>query len=456
MPATIDNTSPTTPNTTGSYTFKSIASPAEVEAFLDHLGIVFGVPKANGAPGACRGVFQDHWENDPDADKDGVVVAIPTGSNEIVSSVRVYVRQIHITPTTSVRIGGIGDVATRIEHRGKRLASKLMTMADDYMTSHGFPFGMLHAAPAAAPLYASLGWHSCPATYNVIKFMPEDWTSSSSLLNIIQHGSLISSKPRKVNFGSELDVSIMMKLHQMVAGPVSGSFERPTIEHWTRWVPSSRDIRRRFERVVLANEGDVRVGDEVGYIIVEGMVADLNAILATTDATEKATTKEITIQIREVFAGKVDAVGVSISGSTVVTSISPLSPERFAVVLSNLFKSGIEALGLSAEKVTVLGDVPAASLPFEAMDSMLATPTATNAKLNWLNKDRRDVSVDNAMMFKLFKPFTVKDANGEDVEVGDIEALIKIFRSPLGKFTGCEGVNADQTEGFGFFKTDNF
>ena len=34
-----------------------------------------------------------------------------------------------------VPIGAIGDVATRIEHRGKRLASKLMAMGDEYMIS---------------------------------------------------------------------------------------------------------------------------------------------------------------------------------------------------------------------------------------------------------------------------------------------------------------------------------
>ena len=63
---------------------------------------------------------------------------------EVASSVRVYNRVCHIVSSSQngksslfgyVPIGAIGDVATRIEHRGKRLASKLMAMGDEYMIS---------------------------------------------------------------------------------------------------------------------------------------------------------------------------------------------------------------------------------------------------------------------------------------------------------------------------------
>ena len=32
-----------------------------VNGFLDHLSLVFSVKKADGSPGAPRGVFEDHW-----------------------------------------------------------------------------------------------------------------------------------------------------------------------------------------------------------------------------------------------------------------------------------------------------------------------------------------------------------------------------------------------------------
>jgi hypothetical protein len=59
------------------YQLRCIKEDKEIGLFLDHLGIVFGVPKAPGVPGAPRGLFQDHWEDDPEADMDGVMVAIP-------------------------------------------------------------------------------------------------------------------------------------------------------------------------------------------------------------------------------------------------------------------------------------------------------------------------------------------------------------------------------------------
>jgi hypothetical protein len=106
----------------------------EVSAFLDHLGIVFGVPKPSGAPGAPRSHFADHWEQDPDATTAGVFIACkddtvsdgsdvpPDGDSkaihkalEIVSSVRVYRRVMNITAHTKLAVGAIGDVATKTD-----------------------------------------------------------------------------------------------------------------------------------------------------------------------------------------------------------------------------------------------------------------------------------------------------------------------------------------------------
>ncbi|KAI8838965.1 hypothetical protein BC829DRAFT_404114, partial [Chytridium lagenaria] len=73
-----------------------------------HLGIVFGVPKANGAPGAPRSLFQDHWVNDPYADKDGVAVAFADG---LKGGKENYVRKMHLAPGITIQVGGIGDLA---------------------------------------------------------------------------------------------------------------------------------------------------------------------------------------------------------------------------------------------------------------------------------------------------------------------------------------------------------
>ena len=106
-----------------SYIIRALSQPDEIPSFIDHLGLVFGVPKPNGSPGAPRSHFLDHWELDPDHKIEGVFVSEAKGDGEeqagqqleIASSVRVYHRVMSVSPSCKISVGAIGDVATKVK-----------------------------------------------------------------------------------------------------------------------------------------------------------------------------------------------------------------------------------------------------------------------------------------------------------------------------------------------------
>ncbi|KAJ3412409.1 hypothetical protein HDV05_000767 [Chytridiales sp. JEL 0842] len=431
-----------TPSASDLYDIRTIKSDSEIPIFLDHLGIVFGVPKAPGVPGAPRGLFQDHWEDDPDADKDGVCVALPKGvDNEIVSSVRVYVRNLHYALNSSpLRVGAIGDVATRVEHRGKRLASYLMKMGDDYMKSHNMPLGVLHAAPAAAGLYQSLGWRVCPAVYNIIKVPPGEITEFLKKAEESLKTPQISKPVRLIDFTSDAEVSTLKALHGLVAPQVPGSFSRPD-GYWRRWVAKSNDTRRKMVRVMLGDP--TKQGDVVGYLILETMVLDLP--LET----------EISLQVREFFAGQVVSPYTSSSSPTKVKPLPNAS--LLLTTLFQLLESALSETGISHKTRALKLHFVAAALPFESLDAALPDFTKAGVPCAFLSAaERRETTADNGWMFKLQTPFSFKTEDGKEVKVETTEGAIEVMTRKVGVWGGCEGVVANGTDAFGFFKTDNF
>ncbi|KAJ3115756.1 hypothetical protein HDU96_000087 [Phlyctochytrium bullatum] len=421
------------------YEVRTLRNGDEVEAFLDHLGTVFGVPKANGAPGAPRGLFEDHWHNDPHADLDGVAVAF--AGKEVASSVRVYLRTMCLGRGRKVRTGGIGDVATRVEHRGKRLASKLMAMSESYMKSKGIDFAVLHAAPAAAPLYASLGWKAVDLGYYTLAIHAGELTTPPK----------VQSRPLRLD---ELgDVATARSLFTNVVPHLAGTFTRDHPKHWTKWVPSEKDTRRKISRRIVSAE---KAGEHVAYMVL---------VVLALDAAQLDGTKSLAVEVREFFAGKLesdlpaavpsgwDQDEASFAAAANAVKTSPLAPTEFASLFQALLTAGIEDFGVPVATTPFKVTLPSAVFPTEVYD-ILKTESDTPPFL--VDDSRRENTPDGFWMYKLLSPFSVVDAEGESKAIDTIEAAVELFQEPLGDYPGCSGVVCDRTQRGCFLRTDNF
>ncbi|KAJ3114092.1 hypothetical protein HK100_001770 [Physocladia obscura] len=420
---------------------------AEIPAFLDHLDTVFHVPKPNGSMGAARELFADHWEGDPARDPAGVMVAVH--ATQIVSSVRVYNRAIHIDYSRAAHpTGGIGDVATNLNHRGKSLAKKLMRMADDYMhDARGYDFGVLHAAPLAAPIYASIGWKgvnmSETALFTSLKHVVVDSAEDAA--------TAITSVRDIVFARGGADLTLVKLLHCLVAPSILGTFARTDDEYWIRYIGQSNDSRRNVVRLLYTPDGKhtdaLQVGDCVGYIIAEVLKFDLEGL-------EKAKIADaavaVSVTIKEIFVGKV----ASLQENGHVKSIAAQNPAEFNTSISVLIAESIKKLlstlpfsDIATQRVKLI--VPTALLPDEVLDA---------ANLVWANE--REKSNETAWMFKVFVPFSIATANGSSVQIFNNDDLVQILGPVISEgrfFAGCDGVALKPgAEVFGFLKTDAF
>jgi GNAT superfamily N-acetyltransferase len=77
-----------------------------------------------------------------------------------IACVQVFDKTIRLRGA-SVRLGGIGSVATHQSHRGQGASSQLLVETIERMRARGMALSLLFAAPVA-PLYERLGWHRIP------------------------------------------------------------------------------------------------------------------------------------------------------------------------------------------------------------------------------------------------------------------------------------------------------
>ena len=127
--------------------FRAI-SPSELETWTRLCGNVFG---GDGT------YFYNHFTNDPDADCGGIFVA--SDGDKLVSSVRVFTRRIFIDGNKT-GMGGIGEVCTLPEYRGKGINTRLLEMAVVYMRRNRLETSLLFTG--SNHHYAHTGWFTVP------------------------------------------------------------------------------------------------------------------------------------------------------------------------------------------------------------------------------------------------------------------------------------------------------
>lgn len=128
--------------------FRSLR-PDELDRWAAHCGEVFFAGSGE--------YFLAHWHNDPWRDLNGIFVA--ADGDRIVSTVRVFRRKVWLLGE-QVPMGGVGEVSTHPDFRGRGLAGTLLGMAVDYMVREGLAVSLLFAD--AHGFYRKHGWECLP------------------------------------------------------------------------------------------------------------------------------------------------------------------------------------------------------------------------------------------------------------------------------------------------------
>ena len=102
-----------------------------------------------------RDFFARYFHHDPAFRDDLCFVAADQG--RIVSTFQVFRKSVRINNTV-VEIGGVGNVFTLPEYRGRGLAAELLTRGVRAMEEHAFDLSLLFAT--RLPFYGRLGWMS--------------------------------------------------------------------------------------------------------------------------------------------------------------------------------------------------------------------------------------------------------------------------------------------------------
>jgi len=119
--------------------------------------------------------FGRHYYNDPHRSATLIRVMFyrcEDGTEKIVASVRVFLRQISIGGGESVYGGGIGEVCTDMKHRRRGLSKLLLQEAIRIMIEKNFQVSLLHAAPAFFPVYESSGYEGTISHWSKVKINP--------------------------------------------------------------------------------------------------------------------------------------------------------------------------------------------------------------------------------------------------------------------------------------------
>ncbi len=180
--------------------------PGEIEAWYDHVTSVFH---------GSRRYFMNHWENDPWKDSEGIRVAVEDG--RIVSTVRVFIRQMYLHGE-QVSAGGIGEVSTHPEYRRRGLATRLLQDAIRFMEEREIAISSLHGGRS---IYEALGWENVTRYY-----------ASSRKSATYEHTFQI----RPVNNASEIEIEQIATLYGDYSRRFNGTFVRDHPKYWSGWV----------------------------------------------------------------------------------------------------------------------------------------------------------------------------------------------------------------------------
>lgn len=183
---------------------------SELESWLDHCLYVFN--KGNYSE-HYRQYFKDHWQNDPWRNPEGILVA--ADGERIVSTVRVFFRKICLSGE-ALTMGGIGEVSTKPEYRGKGLTSALMRHAICLMEEKKIKVSLLFTG--IHDFYRKFGWEIGKSFWK------------------IAHIPAKADFPYEVRpFNINTDLSAVKEIYSQYSGSFNGPLVRDEDYYWRHW-----------------------------------------------------------------------------------------------------------------------------------------------------------------------------------------------------------------------------
>ena len=240
------------------FEFRSLTHEGELEVWLDLVCEVFGdlnIP---------RSYFARHWTSDPPALRrlNMILVAVERGCGRMVATVRIFRRTIRVAGGKHTTVGGLGEVSTLPQFRGRGICTRLLRMSLSEMERSGIKASSLHAASAASAIYKRLGWHPVP--------MP---TLTLPLKFNVPGGGCTAPvahyRVRELSWELEDWAGVTARLaplNAMFMSPLEGSFVRSD-EYWATWIRSPAEaldpdglptpgVLRGWEVVAEEEEGE--------------------------------------------------------------------------------------------------------------------------------------------------------------------------------------------------------
>ena len=198
----------------------------EIGAWASFCESVFSYKKPNPPPASY---FERHFYNDPMARADLIRVVFWRDTT-LVSSCRIFQKEISLGNGASVMAGGIGEVCTSSEHRCRGLSKRLLLNAMEIMRHDGIELSLLHAAPNFFPVYERGGGYvSTVSEWNVATIRVDRLKAAIST-NLSQKTCTI----RQAQFPN--DTLQLKKLHQQFSeAKLVGCIIRSEA-YWNRYV----------------------------------------------------------------------------------------------------------------------------------------------------------------------------------------------------------------------------
>ncbi|NIK77289.1 putative N-acetyltransferase YhbS [Paenibacillus castaneae] len=241
----------------------------ELDAWFEHCVHVFSDGIDNPV---LKGVFINHFYMDPNRDLEGILVAVE--NNCILSTVRIFYRKAYFFGK-EMKVGGIGEVSTILEHRGKGLANRLLEEAIKQMKERGIHISMLRGT---AGIYSRLGWMKTTTYRQVSKAAGRDE---------------LVHRLRPVDYDHE--IPYLKAIYKEYSERLNGPFVRGDDYYWRFWV--KMEGRNLW---VIENERD----EIIGYLCFQYhdgciLVDEFCVLLAYEDIFDQAVSKLCSMMNKE-------------------------------------------------------------------------------------------------------------------------------------------------------------
>jgi predicted acetyltransferase len=190
--------------------------------------------------------FKNHWYNDPWRDLDSILVAVD--GKQIASTLRVFHREIYILGQT-VSMGGIGEVSTKLEYRGRGYSARLLNDAVRLMEKKGINVSML--STGIPDFYSKFGWESIAMNWKVSE---------------VKDKKYLPSRIREIDFSH--DIPKVERIYREYSSGKTGPMVRNEDFYWANWVRTEIP----GARVIEGKNGEITAyictGEEDGKLAV--------------------------------------------------------------------------------------------------------------------------------------------------------------------------------------------